>query len=67
MDKTEKIKFSVYNSPGNSRDITKEVTISNHLYYKVSNSSSTSDPELTEWAKKIFPDAHDVKVQSVVF
>ena len=67
MDKTAKIKFSVYNSPGMSTDITKEVSLSNHLYYKISSSSSTSDSELTEWAKKIFPDAHDVKVQSVVF
>lgn len=67
MNKTAKIRFSVYNSPGNFRDIVKEVQISNELYSKAQSSSSISNSELSSWAKQFFPDAHEVKVQGVAF
>ena len=67
MNRTAKIKFSVYNSPGMSMDVVKEVSISNEFFSKAQSSSAKNDPQLSAWAKQFFPNAHDVKVQSVVY
>ena len=67
MNTTAKINFQVYNSPGMSSTVVKEVTISNELYSKAQSSSSSNDSELSNWAKQFFPNAHEVKVQGVSY
>ena len=67
MNRTAKINFQVYNSSNMSSMIVKEVTISNELYSQAQNSGSLDNSELSAWAKQFFPDAYDVKVQSVAY
>lgn len=67
MNRIAKINFQVYNSPGTSSTVAKEVTISNELYSKAESSSSLNNSELSNWAKQFFPNAHEVKVQGVAY
>jgi|TARA_B100000497_G_C7595456_1_gene357969 hypothetical protein len=67
MNRTAKVNFQVYNNPGMSSTVVKEVTISNELYSKAQLSGSPNDSELSNWAKQFFLNAYEVKVQGIAY